>query len=122
MAQVDVSDLLHDPDFVDEIQLVDRKSSANLLGENVLQEVCIKSVGSVQPASGKAINRLPEALRVANLMSFWFQGVITAAAPGKYTAQLVFKGQRFQVQTVMDWSSWGAGWCEGTCVAQEIAP
>lgn len=118
MSRIDVTDLLTDPDFVDEIQLVSRRTVVNQFGENILNETTVVTVGSVQPASGKAIARLPEALRVADISSFWFKGVIVASAPGKYSSVLVFKGRRYQVQTVLDWSTWGAGWCEGTCVAE----
>lgn len=118
MAQIDTSELLTDPDFVDAMLLVDRKPSINLLGENILSECLVNSVGSVQPASGRVIQRLPEALRVANVSSFWFKGAIVASAPGKYSSILLFKGNRYQVQLVFDWTNWGAGWTEGTCVAE----
>lgn len=118
MAQIDVSELLSDPDFVDAIQLISRTSRTDLLGENILRESTLDSIGCVQPASGRVISRLPEALRVANVSSFWFKGTIVASAPGKYSSVLVFKGQRYQVQSVQDWTNWGAGWTEGTCVAQ----
>lgn len=122
MAQVDVSDLLHDPDFVDKIQLISRRPTVNSLGEMKLTECCVNSIGSVQPASGKTLQRLPEALRLGNISSFWFQGEIVTSEPGKYTDILVFKGKRYQVQTVQDWTNWGAGWSEGTCIAEVIAP
>lgn len=118
MGQVNVTDILSDPDFTDAIQLITRVPSINLLGENILQETALNTIGSVQPASGKAINRLPEALRVANISSFWFKGTIVASSPGKYASILVFRGSRYQVQTVQDWSNWGEGWSEGTCVAE----
>lgn len=118
MSRIDVTEVLTDPDFVDKIQLITRVPSVNSLGENKLKEATKDSVGSVQPASGRAIARLPDALRVANVSSFWYKGKIVASMPGRYTDILVFQGQRYQVQTVLDWSSWGTGWCEGTCVAQ----
>lgn len=118
MANIDVTDLLSDPDFVDDICLVDRVPSINSFGENTLKETSFKTVGSVQPATAKVIQRLPEMLRVANLSSFWFKGNIVASASGKYTSVLVFKGLRYQVQTVADWSNFGQGYCEGTCVAE----
>jgi len=118
MAQIDVTELLHDPDFVDAIQLINRTPTVNARGENVISEVVVNSIGSVQPASGKTLQRLPEALRLADVSSFWFQGVITATAPGKYSSILVFKGKRYQVQNVLDWSNWGKGYSEGTCIAE----
>ncbi len=118
MAQIDVSELLRDPDFIDKMTVITRLPSTNGRGENILKECPLESFGSVQPATGKAIFRLPEEFRVANVSSFWFKGKIIATAPGKYSSIIVFKGQRFQVQTVFDWTNFGAGWCEGTCVAE----
>jgi hypothetical protein len=120
MANIDVSDLLADPDFVDDMKIISRKSSENSYGENKLAEVCTDTVGSIQPVSGKTLMRLPEALRVLNLKSFWVRGEIIAAAPGKYTDQLLFKGVRYNIQTVNDWTNWGEGWCEGTCIAEPL--
>lgn len=118
MANIDVTDLLSDADFVDKICLVTRRPTVNNLGENIISESTIETVGSVQPATGRVVQRLPEELRVANLSSFWFKGTIIASAPGKYSSILVFRGMRFQVQTVNDWTNFGQGYCEGTCVAE----
>lgn len=118
MSRIDVSELMTDPDFIDKVQLVSRVSQVNSLGENLVSESTVNTVGCVQPASGKALTRLPQALRLTNVSSFWLKAPIIASEPGKYSSILVFKGRRYQVQTVMDWSSWGAGWTEGTCVAE----
>lgn len=121
MALVDVTPLLHDPDFVDVMQVITRTPTVNTKGENTIAEVTLNGVGSVQPASGKTIQRLPENLQIANVSSFWFQGVIIATAPGKYPSIVVFRGQRYQVQLVMDWSNYGPGYTEGICVAEIAA-
>ncbi len=118
MGNIDVSDLLHDPDFVDKMTVVTRYPKVNSKGENIITDSPLASVGSVQPANGRTINKLPDEFRVSNVMSFWFKGEIVATAPGKYSSIVIFKGIRYQVQTVFDWSNWGAGWCEGTCVAE----
>lgn len=118
MGNIDVSDLLLDPDFVDAMTVITRKPKVNSKGENILIDNPVVSVGSVQPASGRTIMKLPDEFRVANVSSFWFKGSIIATAPGKYSSVIIFKGLRYQVQTVFDWSNWGAGWCEGTCVAE----
>lgn len=119
MARINVSDLLVDPDFTDMMVVINRVPSVNSLGENVLIENTKAAVGSIQPATGKTLQRLPEALRLADVSSFWFKGVIVASAPGQYSAVLAFKGKRYQVQTVLDYSNWGLGWTEGTCVAEK---
>lgn len=118
MARIDVSELMHDPDFVDRMKVITRFPKVNSKGENKLDEQIVESVGSVQPATGKTLFKIPEAMRVANVSEFYFQGEIIATEPGKYSSIIVFKGKRYQVQTVFDWSNWGAGWSEGTCVAE----
>lgn len=118
MANIDVSELLLDPDFIDPIVIIRRTPTINSYGENILSEQGFPTFGSVQPASGKTIQRLPEALRVANVSSFWVKGVIVSDGASKYPDILSFKGQRFAVQTIMDWTNWGEGWTEGTCVRE----
>ena len=117
MANVDVTELLSDPDFVDPIQVISRFPEVNALGENTFITSTLDTYGSVQPADFKTVQRLPEALRVVDVSSFFFKGQIVATAPGKYSSVLVFKGRRYNVMTVADYSNWGAGYTEGTCVA-----
>lgn len=118
MGLIDVSDLLADPDFVEPLILVHRKPTVDSSGENHLCEEGVSTFGCVQPASGKVLQRLPELLRVANLSSFWIKGEIVADGRCEYPDVIVFKGSRYAVQTVFDWTNWGAGWSEGTCVRE----
>lgn len=122
MAQIDVSALLSDPDFTDSIQVLTRVPVVDSFGQNSITESTLNTIGSVQPASGKALLRIPEAAREANMSNFWFKGTIVSFAPGLYTSILVFRGMRFQVKNIFDWSNWGAGWTEGLCVAEVPAP
>lgn len=119
MGLIDVSELLTDPDFVSPITLVRRTPTVNDRGENILAEVGVPTIGSVQPASGKTLQRLPEALRVADVSSFWVKGKIIADGRSKYPDVICFGGSRYAVQTVLDWTNWGDGWCEGTCVREK---
>lgn len=118
MALIDVTELLNDPDMVDEVTQIKRVSRADSFGQNIITQESIETVGSIQPASAKVIQRLPDALRQADIKSFWIKGIITATSPGKYTDILVSCGIRYQIQSVADWSNWGEGYCEGTCVAE----
>ena len=90
----------------------------NAHGENVLTECPVDTVGSVQPIDGDTIQRIPETMRQANMMSFFLKGKITVSEKGRYPDILVFCGKRFQVKVVFDWSNWGAGYSEGMCVAE----
>lgn len=121
-SRIDITELLTDPDFVGPIIHIGRKYRVDSYGKNVLNECPVNTVGSVQPISGREILKIPESMRVVNMMTFFLKGTIVASAPGKYSDILVFEGQRFQVLTVNDWSAWGQGFCEGTCVAEVPAP
>jgi hypothetical protein len=118
MGSIDVTDLLTDPDFVNPVILITRVPFVNSLGENTVKETSLNTVGSVQPASGRVIQRLPEAMRVANMSSFWVKAEIIANDSGKYSSILVFNGKRYQVQTVFDWQNYGPGYSEGLCVQE----
>lgn len=118
MAQLDVSELFTDPEFVDEMYLVTRVAAVNSLGENFLNQSSCKTVGSVQPTDGPTMNRVPDALRNENLSSFWIQAPLADTSGCKYPSIIIFKGKRFQVKHVFDWTNWGAGFSEGLCVAE----
>lgn len=119
MALVDVTELLVDPDFVDPVTIINRTPTVNDFGENTLVECQVDTWGSVQPAPTKTIMRLPDALRVADVSEFWVKGRIIADGTYKYPDILVFNGKRYQVQTIQDFTNWGAGWCAGTCVVEK---
>jgi hypothetical protein len=118
MANIDVQQLMCDPDFVDKVILVTRTPTVNFLGENNFNETNLPTYGSVQPASFRQIQKIPEAMRVVNMSSFWINGTIVATASGQYSSILIFKGVRYQVMQVFDWSQWGLGYTEGICVGE----
>ena len=119
MGKIDVSELLADPDFVGPLTLIHRTPTVDQYGNNQLVEVGLQTNGSVQPASGKTLQRLPDALRVADVSSFWLKGKIVADGCNQYPDIIVFQKQRYAVQTVLDWTNWGEGWCEGTCIREK---
>lgn len=121
MAEIDVTELLEDPDFTDPLILIHRAASVNNYGENVLVETEVETYGSVQPASGKTVQRLPEALRNENIFSFWLKGEIKSDGTAVYPDLIYFNGKRYQVKNVFDWTNWGEGFSEGVCVAEKLS-
>lgn len=115
---IDVGELLNDPELVEPIMLIKRAECVNDFGQNTLSEEPVKTHGSVQPVSGKTLQRLPEALRIANVQSFWLKHKLVSDNRSKYPDVIVKGSKRFTVQMVFDWSDWGSGWTEGTCVAE----
>lgn len=121
MGQLDVSDILADPDMVDPLIILSRSACVDSFGVNQVKEQGFNTWGSIQSVSGKTLQRIPEAFRVANVMSFWVKGKIVTDGKGQYPDLLVFRGERYAVQVVFDWTNWGEGWCEGTCVRERPA-
>ncbi len=113
--------MMGDPDFVDKLVLVHRESAVSSKGQNILTERKCPTYGSIQPVDGKTLQRLPDDFRVANVMSFWLKGKIVSDGRDKYPDIIIHKNIRYQVQTVNDWSAWGEGWSEGTCVQEKPA-
>lgn len=123
MAQLDVSEILLDPDFVDAMQLIHRTFTISAKGVNVITELTpVNTFGSIQPASFKQLQRLPEALRAADVRSFFIKAAILSDGSAQYPDILVFGGQRYQVQTVAPWLNYGEGWNEGVCVVEKPSP
>lgn len=122
MADIDVSDLLLDPDFVNDLQLIHRTATISSAGKNVITEqAAILTVGSVQPASQKDIMRMPEAMRLKDVRGFWIKAEILADGSSQYPDIIVFAGKRFQVMAIEPWNNYGEGWNKGLCVAEEMA-
>lgn len=119
MAQLDVSEVLLDPDFFDPITLIHRKTFVNEYGENELTETCLPTIGTIQPATGKVLARLPDALRNADISSFWIRGQIISDGSCKYPDLIVFRGQKYAIQQVFDWMNYGQGYCEGVAVREK---
>lgn len=122
MANIDVSDLLLDPDFVNNVQLIHRTVTVSSMGKNVIVEGApISTVGSVQPASQQDILRLPESMRIKDVRAFWIKAAILSEGASQYPDIITFGGKRFQVYATEPWNNYGQGWNKGICVAEEFS-
>lgn len=121
MAQIDVSDLLLDPDFIDNLTLIHRTASVSSSGHTVLVESSQVTVGSVQPANGQQIMRLPEALQSSDVRAFYIKAVIQSDGSAQYPDVILFQGGRYLIKQVEQWLNFGAGWNMGICVREDIS-
>lgn len=119
MANLDVSDLLLDPDFVDRMLISRRTYTINDYGQNVLSEVLLPTVGSIQPANAKELTRVPDDLQQRDVRAFYVKAELITDGNGKYPDVLVFKAKRFQIISVEPWNNFGQGWNKGLCVAEK---
>lgn len=121
MALIDVSELLLDPDFISSLTLIHRTATVDDFGQTVLTEKTFDTVGSVQPASNREMQRLPEALRTSDIRVFYIKSEIQSDGDDQYPDIILFQGFRYQVKSIESWLNYGQGWNMGTCVREKPA-
>ena len=121
MAEVDVSELMEDPDFADEFKLVFQWSDVSTKGENMCVEEVRDIVGVRQPTGKNTIRRLPASLRKENVVSFWITGSFPTTEKCRYPTLVEYRESRYKVRLVIDWENYGFGWSEAVCVEEKIA-
>ena len=115
MADIDVSELLSDPDFLDTVSLIIRSSTVTG-GRNVLSETITNNVNMIiQPASGKDIAKLPEGARGFETIAIWYKGELSSLRQNGYSDIIVWNTKRYEVQHVEPFGNWGSGYYK--CIA-----
>jgi hypothetical protein len=115
MARTDVTDALLDPDYIDRLicERIVQTVGNDGIARNTPTEVPI--YGSVQTNADAVLDRTPtgERVRGAIIVHTKFRLI---AGDDEHTADiLTFKGRRFTVAEVADWSHFGRGFVAATC-------
>lgn len=119
MANIDVSELMLDPDFVDAFSIVRRSTTVNQYGENVLADTStIQTFGSIQPTPARELQRLPESLRMRDVRTFWCKVEFYPDSSGNYPDILLYGTTRYQIISIEPWMNFGQGWNKGLCVRE----
>jgi hypothetical protein len=119
MANIDVTELFTDPDFVDPITIIRRAATVNDYGENVITESSISAVASVQSGDNDVINRLPDGIRVQDTITIYTNKELLTSQSGKYPDVILWDGVRHQVIGVTPWGNWGTGWYRADCIMEK---
>lgn len=120
MADIDVSELLSDPDFIDPLGLV-RRTIALVAGAAVVsEEPAVTIYGSVQPASADDLVILPSGTRLADTLSLWTLTPLTAQAADGAGDVLVWQGRRWVVRAREAFGHFGAGYNKVLAVAEAV--
>lgn len=121
MAQLDVSEVLTDPMFLDPFTIIRRASTVNDLGRNVIVETTISAIGSVQAADGDTLAMLPEAARLSDVRNIFTRTVLIADVVSGYSDLILWKGNRYQTLKVTPWGNYGSGWYKCVCVNEKAS-
>lgn len=122
MANIDVSFLLTDPDFTDQVTLIKRASTINQWGEQVITDTSSTITAVVQGPSTEVLQRFPNFAQVSDAISVWAKQEFTAQATGGYGDVIVWRGKRYQVKEVAeDFANWGEGFTMALCELEAVS-
>ena len=121
MALIDVSELLVDPDFVDQIDTIQRVKGVDSNGRTIMIATPRVITGSVQPASGEALQMLPDLVRTSGMLEIWTQSILTVDTDSRAADIIVWKGNRYIVAAkVDDYQNYGAGYTHAVLTLQDV--
>ena len=116
MARLDVSDVLLDPDFMDTGLVCER--TAQTVGTNgiaVDTPTMTTFAGVVTNDSGDILQRIAEGERTKGSITIHTTFLLNDGSTG-YTADVVqWRGRRYTVSNVSDYSNFGRGFVAATC-------
>lgn len=125
MANVDVTELLDDPDFISSFvvtrysQTIDdngRQVSTPTVGPQTVH-------GSVQPASGRTLTIMPDMARVDGSIEIYTRYRLTTAADGMSADIVTWQGRDYEVVTVVPWAHFGRGFVRAVAtMLQYLSP
>lgn len=123
MPNLDVSDLLTDPDFADKFDVL-RTTESVSSGGMVQQSVqTISSViGVVTPMSDRELSRLPDAERLTGQVMVYTKFRLSDGE-GNRTADIVrWADEEYTVVSTDNYSRFGAGFIAARCVLKPVSP
>lgn len=115
MALIDVSELLSDSDFVDDITVLRPTRSVNNVGRTVDVPGAYYTYGCVQPAREAQLVQIPEMERIGSFISILTPFRLRALTDTTAPDQVMWDGQYYQVRIVRDWTNYGEGFVEAVC-------
>lgn len=118
MANIDVSELLTDPDFVEAV--IVNRTDLTMQDTGVAAQTVTTFPGvlmSVQPASGQALMLLPEAQRTDGMYEVWTQFELRSSQdnPAHLSDKIIWKGRTLLVTKLDDFQNYGQGYSHALC-------
>ncbi len=121
MANLDITELLSDPDLCDCFQYVRRLEQVDTKGRAQNNRVIKKAYGSVQPASGQTLKLFPNLTNVSGSIEIWTKAPLQIATTTLQADLILWKNSTYIVaERLDDWQHFGAGFCHAVCVLQSL--
>lgn len=121
MAILDVIEALSDPFFLDSATVVRSTRTVGANGRVTVTEARTTIYAVVQPGSGAVTDMLPEAERALDSIEVYAQFALAAASTDTTADDIEWRGKRWRVSKVMDWTNFGSGYSHAICVLKSTA-
>lgn len=118
MAKIDVSEVLDDPDFQDNITVIRRASVVGTNGRNAIVEIPSIIMAVVQAGSSETLKRLPDYAALSDTLTVYARYKFIAYSDGQYSDIVLWNGRRYGVQVVSDHTNWGDGYARADCLIE----
>jgi hypothetical protein len=122
MANVDVTDIVNDPDLTDSFKVVRSVEVVDDNGRAQMQPQTYPVFGVVQPASGRTLELMPEATRTSENIEIWTTFGIQEASDQTAADEIIWKNRHYVVTHVDPFDNWGAGYVHVVCTRKELLP
>lgn len=122
MALLDVSDVLLDPDFMDQLTVTRFTLSVGLSGVGSRTSTTSTFYGVVTSDSGDILERVATGERVKGSITVHTKYRLRDGSGASQTAdEITFRGQTYTVSQVNDYSHFGRGFVSAVCDLKPIA-
>lgn len=120
MANVDVTELLTDPDFVNTFTVVRTNTGVDQHGRVVRTTTQIDAVGSVQPASGQALQLLPDLTMARGAIEIWTKFDFNVVTTPAEADQVIWQGRTYVAVQVDDYLNYGQGFSHAVLTMKNV--
>jgi len=121
MPLIDVSQLLHDPDFTTTFVVARGTQTVDSHGRASETRTTSTQTGVVYPASGNKLIRTPEGENIIGDITIVTQFQLTEGDGASNQADLVtWNGRTYTVVNTNDYSQYGNGFIEAVCIKKTL--
>jgi hypothetical protein len=122
MATVDVTALLSDPDFSSTFTIYRTTEVVGDNGRKTTQALPPQTVTGVVVPGGLRLVRKEEGDRVSGAITVYSRCRLIPRTRTTPPDEIVYRGRRYIVTAVDDWSAFGSGFYTATCDLREVVP
>jgi hypothetical protein len=120
MALIDTSELMSDPDFIDSFTVTRQQQTIDQHGRTVGSAILTTAYGSLQAASGRAMEMLPDTVRISGAIEIYTKFRLEGPSETTQADLINWQGSIYIVQNVQPWTNWGNGFVHATCTLYDL--